>query len=108
MIDLQRPDVVAPLSLGQRLWRGVPKVPGADQIHQVRDLELPNEHRKILARGLFRLLDEQAALSVSTAQQAFLRGREISCANAAIAEAYYSAVDRRVLEWFLLLDCTMG
>ena len=44
--------------LGLKTWVVIPKVASANTIRQLRDLELGNEIRKILARMLLRLLDE--------------------------------------------------
>ena len=42
------------------------------------------------------------------AQQAFIRNRDISNANVAIAEGYFRGVERKLLRFWLLLDCTKG
>ena len=106
--ELQRENVRIPDSLGERLWKVIPKVPGANTQAQLRDLEMPNEHRKVLARALARVLDEQASRTMSQCQHAFLRSRSISNANVALGEGYYAANDRDVLRYWLLLDCTKG
>eukprot|EP00973_Karenia_brevis_P047966 6656432-Karenia_brevis.AAC.1 len=69
---------------------------------------MPNEHRKVLARAYARILDEQATTTMSDVQQAFLRGRDITSANVSIAESYYRGVERSLLRFWLLLDCSKG
>ena len=108
MQQLQDVSAAIPLSLGERVWKVIPKVPGADRQNLVRDLELPNGHRKVLARAFAKILDEQATRTISNCQHAFLSQRNISNANVELAEAYYRGVDRAMLRYWLLLDCTKG
>eukprot|EP00973_Karenia_brevis_P032883 4540594-Karenia_brevis.AAC.1 len=75
--DLQDDDYLVPDSLGQRLWKVAPKVAGADKLSMIRDLEMPNECRKVLARAYSRILDEQASRTMKAYQQAFLKQRDI-------------------------------
>ena len=53
---------------------------------QLRDLEMPNEHRKVLARAYAKVLDEAALRSLRDVQHVFLSKRNITNANVAIAE----------------------
>ena len=46
------------MCLGFKKWIVVPEVEGANTIGKLRDLELGNEVRKVLARMLFKVLDE--------------------------------------------------
>ena len=60
------------------LW--VPKMEGANTIDKLRDLKLGNEVRKVLARMLFKVLDEvcpHESHGLCHAQQAFVTGRDI-------------------------------
>ena len=65
---------------GFKTWTVVPKVEGANAIDKLRDLELGNEVRKVLARMLFKVLDEvcqHESQGLCHAQQAFVTGRDI-------------------------------
>ena len=107
-VELQDDNAQVPISLGQRIWKVIPKVPGANRQSQLRDLEMPNEHRKVLARAYARVLDEEASRTMVKCQHAFLKSRSISNANIALGEGYYSATDKQILRYWLLLDCTKG
>ncbi len=106
--ELQRNEVELFSSLGERIWKVIPKTPGADTQAQLRDLEMPNEHRKVLARLYAIVLDEQASKTMTNIQQAFLKSRNITNANVALGEGYYAAVDKQELRYWLLMDCTHG
>ena len=69
---------------------------------------MPNEYRKVIARGFARLLDEQAGRTMKSYQSAFLKHRTISSANVQLGEGYYRALDRNELRFWLLLDCAKG
>ena len=69
--ELQHNNADVPNSLGERLWVTMPKVPGADRQSQLLDLEMPNEHRKVIARAYAKVLDEQAGMTMACYQQAF-------------------------------------
>ena len=69
------------------------------QWKHIRDLELPNEHRKVLARVFSKLIGEKATQIMPKIQQAFLPGRDISEANVAVQEAYYRAAERGLLKF---------
>ena len=86
----------------------MPKTVGANTVEHIRDLELPNEHRKVLARVFSKLIGEKATQTMPKIQQAFLPGRDISEANVAVQEAYYRAAERGLLKFWLLLDCSKG
>ena len=71
--------------LGLKKWIVVPKAEGASTINKMRDLELGNEVRKVLARMLFKVLDEvcmHETHGLCHAQQAFVTGRDITGNNA--------------------------
>ena len=106
MGELQEEDAYVPSSLGQRLWMVTPKTEGANRIEQVRDLEMPNEFRKVLARAYARVLGEAAESTMSQIQQAFMRNRDIANANVANHERFYGAIERNQLRIFLFFDCT--
>ena len=108
MQQLQDDNSEVPCGLGRRIWRVIPKVPGADTQSQLRDLEMPNEYRKVLARGFAKILDERATATMRAYQHAFLSKRNISNANVELAEAYHKAVDQDSLRFWLLLDCSKG
>ena len=68
------------LCLGFKKLIVVSKMEGANTIDKVRDLELGNEVRKVLARMLFKVLDEvcqHESHGLCHAQQAFVKGRDI-------------------------------
>ena len=108
LAELQAEECEVPASLGQRIGKVMPKIPGANTVSQIRDLELPNEHRKILARALAKVVGEVATDTMTGIQQAFLPKRDIADANIAAQEAYYRAVERNRLKFWLLLDCSKG
>ncbi len=106
--ELQEQDAAIPASFGERIWKVIPKTRGANLLSQMRDLEMPNEHRKVLARAYAIVIDEEAAKTMTHIQQAFLRSRNISHANIALGEGYFSAVDKSEFRYWMLMDCTKG
>ena len=96
-------------------WIVVPKVEGANTIDKLRDLELGNEVRKVLARMLFKVLDEvceHESHGLCHAQFAFVTGRAIIrnttmlCRNfLAVHEEAVQCDDPYLL---LALDCSKG
>ena len=46
------------MCLGFKKWIVVPKMEGVNTIDKLRDLELGNEVRKVLAQMLFKVFDE--------------------------------------------------
>ena len=61
-------------SLGLKKWVVIPKTEGANTVGKLRDLELGNEVRKVLARIVLKVLDEvcqHESLGLLHAQQAF-------------------------------------
>ena len=68
------------MCLGFKKWIVVPEMEGAITIDKLRHLELGNEVRKLLARILFKVLDEvcqHESYGLCHAQQAFVTGRDI-------------------------------
>ena len=66
------------MCLGFQKWIVVPQMEGANTIDKLRDLELGNDVRKVLARMLFKVLDEvcqHESHGLCHAQQAFVTGR---------------------------------
>ena len=95
-----------------RHWVVLPKVEGARTTAKLRDIEMGNGTRKVLARMLFRVLEEQAATGLSVAQQPFLQGREISRNTIKMLTAFWNAAERAQEKpgddpaLFLLVDCS--
>lgn len=106
--ELQDPNTEVPESFRAALWIPIGKVENPSTIDQIRDLELPNEDRKILSRMIAVLLDEAGAPSLHPAQQAMFKGRDIMRNVVNINERFYSAVDRQILRAYLCLDCSKG
>ena len=86
MFELQVDDCQTCLSLGERLWKVIPKEAGATQVERLRELELPIKHRKVLARAFARLLDECAGMQLLHLQHATLRGRDVVNPNVEITD----------------------
>ncbi len=93
----------------------MPKVDGANVTSKLRDLELGNEVRKVLARMLFRVLDEvcaDEAHGLCKAQQAFVRGREIVRNTTMLCRDVWNAVEEASEGddpfLTLALDCSKG
>ena len=57
----------------------------------LRDLELANETRKTLERMLYQTLAEPASKTLSSAQQGFIPGREITRNKIMLADAFWRA-----------------
>ena len=95
--------------LARKKWVVIPKVDGANHTNQLRDLELGNEIRQVLARILFKVLDEVCQDNVTgltQAQQAFLSGREITRNTTKIGRLFWSAVEEAaVANPFFPLAC---
>ena len=103
------------MCLDFKKWIVVPKMAGANTIDKLRDLELGDEVRKVLARMLFKVLDEvcqHESHGLCHAQQAFVTGRDIfrnttmSCRNFWAAHEEAAEGDDPYL--FLALDCSKG
>ena len=108
------PEVVNEL-LGWKKWVVIPKTDGANTLGKLRDLELGNEVRKVLARVLFKILDEVCQHSergLTKAQQAFVQGRDIVRNTTMLCRDFMEAKDEAVEgdDPFLLLalDCSKG
>ena len=101
--------------LGLKKWLVIPKFEGANTISKLRDLELGNEVRKVLARMLFRAFDEvcqHSSQGLSHAQQAFVKGRDFVRNTSMLSRTFWSAVEETTAgdDPFLLLslDCSKG
>ena len=58
-----------------KTWGLAPKIDNAKTLEKRRDVELPNEIRKVFERMLALLLDEMCQTQLSKAQQGFATGR---------------------------------
>lgn len=103
------------VTLALKKWMVIPKVPGANAVDKLRDLELGNEARKVLARMLFRVLDEVCAKlsgGLSAAQQAFIRGRDIVKNTSMLGRNFWAAAEAASAGdcpyLLLALDCSKG
>jgi len=106
--------------LGRKIWRLAAKIEGANRPEKLRDLELGNEIRKTLARMMALTLNEVCSsptAGLTTAQQAFLNGRNIVKNTTALLRDFWAGVDEadtsegsqlRNLGFVLALDCTKG
>jgi len=106
--ELASGDVEVPRHLHDFRWIIVPKEQGADTIARLRDLELPNEDAKILARMYARLLDEAASSQLKRYQQAFVSGGQIERNVVGVAQEAASPRDEQLLKLLLFLDCSKG
>jgi len=97
-------------------WIVAAKVDNARTVDKLRDLEMGNEVRKVLARMLFQVLGEPASRTLSDAQQAFLEGREITRNTTKMLSAFWAAADAAQKDdrkdlfpaLLLLVDCSKG
>ena len=103
------------MCLGFKKWIVVPKVEGANTIDKLRDLELGNEVRKVLARMLFKVLDEvcqHESHGLCHAQQAFVTGRDIIRNTTMLCRNFWAAHEEAVQGddpyLLLALDCSKG
>ena len=106
--------------LGTKMWMVVPKVAGANHVEKLRDLELGNEIRKVIARMFFLVLDEVCCHPESglcQAQQAFVKGCEILRNTTMMLRTFWDAAEVAqqvtpdllpVPLLLLLLDCSKG
>ena len=103
------------MCLGFKKWIVVRTMEGANTIDKLRDLELGNEVRKVLARMLFKVLDEvcqHESHGLCQAQQAFVTGRDIIrnttmlCRNFWAAQEEAAEGDDPYL--LLALECSKG
>ena len=106
--QLTRDGVQVHESFLDALWVPIGKVPNPTTMKHLRDLELPNEDRKVLSRMVSKILDKGMADSLHPAQQAFCSGRNIMRNVVGLNEAYYEASERRRLKFVLCLDCSKG
>ena len=102
--------------LGDRVWVVAPKEAGAYTTARLRDVEVCETARKILARMSHRVLQEVCATSISRAQQAFIHGWNIVRNNVRLRTAFRDMMTEATegdvalsdLGMLLLLDCTKG
>ena len=96
--------------LGLRKWTVAPKEPGATRTARLRDIEVCNETRKVIARMVNRVLNRVLADQLSEAQQAFVTGREILVNNVRMHALFQHACtsDTTIPLILLLLDCRKG
>ena len=93
---------------------------GANTIEKLRDLELGNEVRKVLARMLFKVLDEvcqhescqHESHGLCHAQQAFVTGRDIIRNTTMLCRNFWTAHEEAAEGddpyLLLALDCSKG
>ena len=97
---------------GVKRWTVVPKMEGANTIDKLRDLELGNEVRKVLARMLFKVLDEvcqHESYGLCHAQQAFVTGGDIIRNTTMLCRNFWTAHEEAVEGdpyLLLALDCS--
>jgi len=106
-LDPEEPDGWLRL-LNQRTWVVLPKEDGANRTARLRDIELCNETRKVLARIATTLLDEVCDTSLSRFQQAFVSKRDIVNNNIRLHTAFQDAAHKAELLLLLCLDCSKG
>ena len=95
-------------SLRESLLVPIGKVPNPCQIKQIRDLELPNFDEKVLERMFCVILNEQAATTVSAAQCAGLKNRDVADHVLRFSQCFDGAVDSKTMMAVLSLDCSKG
>ena len=103
------------MCLGFKKWIVVPLNGGANTIDKLRDLELGNELRKVLARMLFKVLDEvcqHESHGLCHAQQVFVTGRDIICNTTMLCRNFWAAHEEAAggddPYLLLALDCSKG
>ena len=63
--------------MGRKTWLALPKVEGANRTAKLRDVDLGNTSRRILAKMLYNVLHEVGVTELHEAQQEFLQSRDI-------------------------------
>ena len=103
------------MCVGFKKWIVVTKMEGAKTIDKLGDLELGNEVRKVLARMLFKVLDEvcqHESLGLCHAQQAFVPGRDIIRNTTMLCRNFWTAHEEAAEgddpHLLLALDCSKG
>ena len=93
----------------------LPKIEGANTIDKLRDLELGNQVRKVLARMLFKVLEEvcqHESHGLCHAQQAFVTRRDIIRNTTMVCRNFWTAHEEAAegadLYLLLALDCSKG
>ncbi len=99
--------------IGMRKWTVAPKVEGASTTSKLRDIELCNEARKVLARMLNKVLDERLKEVLGDTQQAFVSGRDIIVNNVRMHSVFndwlqHHGDEEEATLLMLLLDCSKG
>ena len=87
------------MCLGLKKWIVVPEAEGANTMDKLRDLELGNEVGKVLARMLFKVLDEvfqHESHGLCHAQQAFVTGRNIIHNTTMLCPNFWAAHEEAV------------
>ena len=97
----------APDHLGVRKWLVTPKIPKPTTTDKLRDLELLNVSRKILARIANRVLDEQFKTQLHPSQQAFFSSGDIT-RNLVMLQSTFRDYHQVLKQLLLLLslDCS--
>ena len=105
---MQSENTAVPDSFHESLWIPIRKVENPTHLQDVRDLELPNEDKKVLSRMLAFVLDEGGPDTLHPAQQAFLQKRAVMRNIVGLNERFCSAHERQLMRAFLSLDCSKG
>ncbi len=99
-------ELSVPLTEG--LLRAIGKVPDPSSFKQIRDLELPNFDRKVIERLFCLVLDECASRTLSQAQVACIKGRDVAQHILRFNDVFEQAASTRDFLATLSLDCSKG
>ena len=80
--------------MGRKTWLALPKVEGANRTAKLRDVDLGNTSRRILAKMLYNVLHEVGVTELHEAQQAFLQSRDILNNTTELLRVFGDAVTR--------------
>ena len=97
-----------PVPYTEGLMRPIGKCQNPSTFKQIRDLELPNFDRKVLERLFCLVIDERACDSLSSAQAACLKGRDVANHILQLNSVFEQALNDRELLAVLSLDCSKG